>query len=296
MLKAPSRFERITSNQDSFGVLYQVMTKASPIVKWAGGKRQLLSEIRRRLPKKIETYYEPFVGGGAVFFALANRKAFKKAVLNDMNSELVDTYRVLSDGRTEEVIELLKTYPYDPDFYNEIRARSIGLSQVERVARFLYLNKTGFNGLYRVNSKGGFNVPFGKYTNPNIVNAGGLLEAAKVLQGVTLECQDFSLSVANAQKGDVVYFDPPYLPKSDTANFTAYTEGGFGLPEHEKLAALFRELAARGVSVLLSNADVPVTRQLYRGFRVSRVQSKRNINSSGEKRGLVGEILVGVNL
>lgn len=274
------------------------MTTASPIVKWAGGKRQLLATIRHRLPKKISTYYEPFVGGGAVFFALANRGTFERAVINDVNSELIDTYRTLAMGKVEDLIEILKTYPYDSDFYYTLRAKSPKeIPEIEaRAARFLYLNKAGFNGLYRVNKSGGFNVPFGRYTNPNIINAEGLREAALALQGVTITCQDFETSVKDAQPGDTVYFDPPYLPKSDTADFTAYSEDGFGIEQHVRLAKLFKDLAARGVSVLLSNSDVKETRQLYRGCRPTRIEARRNINSAGDKRGPVFEVLVGANL
>ena len=663
------------------------MTTASPFVKWAGGKRQILAQIRRRLPKTMETYYEPFVGGGAVLFALANRKAFKRAVINDPNKELMDTYLALATGKVKDIVDILIDYPNTREFYNEIRdLNPVGIPELElRVARFLYLNKTCFtpgslvltedenyveiekvqvgarlwggrvvqevltqpytdtiirirlqsnpftasvtkdhpfltitgkprdqkqdprttaqlleaimlkpaadlregdflflpskgtvearidwmsfwplnstvgpqakepsldltdelgicrllgyyaaegnprfqygqvagvqwtfnkdepqyiqdvvsicqatfgltpsvypqegesvciqlqsvhvsrfihalvpgqtwakdptqrktkhlnkvlmkapislqleilkgwfrgdaglksnlrmglysltgtctvipmahqmyrlaqrcglrpswwvtnpktkthpkgepaaqvalcirdeinslgfdlppmnkkscpqrkfiggyiavrikkitpleysgivhnlevdgdhllcvdgiishncfNGLYRVNQSGGFNTPYGKYPNPNICDTAGLQEAARALQGVTVECGDFATSVAEAKSGDVVYFDPPYLPKSETANFTSYTEGGFTLLDHERLARTFRELAERGVSVLLSNADVKKSRELYAGFRISRIQARRNINSDGEKRGEVNELLIGANL
>jgi DNA adenine methylase len=276
----------------------RIMTTASPVVKWAGGKRQILAQIRRRLPKTMDTYYEPFVGGGAVLFALANRKAFKRAVINDMNKELMDTYLALSTGKVKGIVDILIDYPNTREFYNEIRALVPSeIPEIEvRVARFIYLNKTGFNGLYRVNQRGGFNTPFGKYPNPNYCDKAGLMEAARALEGVTVECGDFATSVASAKPGDVVYFDPPYLPVSETANFTSYTEDGFNLPAHERLASTFRELADRGVAVLLSNADVKRARALYTGYRISRIQARRNINSDGDKRGEVSEILVGANL
>jgi len=275
------------------------MTAAKPFIKWAGGKRQLLGVIQEKLPKTMGgTYYEPFVGGGAVFFALANRKAFKKAVLSDMNSELVDTYKALSMGLVEEVIQYLKTYRYEREFFNELRARLpsdiIGLS--ERAARFIFLNKTGFNGLYRVNQKGIFNVPFGKYTNPTFCDEGGLREAARVLQSVEVVCQDYKSTVAFAARNDVVYFDPPYLPKSDTAKFVSYTSAGFGMAEHIELADTFKKLASNGVRVLLSNADLPSVRELFEGFTISGIEAKRCINSAGSKRGNVGEVLVEANL
>lgn len=268
---------------------------AEPFVKWAGGKRQLLPAILKRLPKKMGTYFEPFVGGGAVFFALAHRKAFDRAVINDVNKELMAAFRVLASGQVEALISLLQTYPYDPEFFERMR-RTETTTDVEIAARFIYLNRTGFNGLYRVNQKGEFNVPFGKYTNPTICNSEKLRAAAQVLEGVTIEVQDFAASVASAQKGDVVYFDPPYLPVSPTANFTSYTKDGFTFAEHERLAATFRDLADRGVGVLLSNSDTKTTRKLYKGFRVGRVQAKRAINSAKDKRGLVNEVLVQANL
>jgi DNA adenine methylase len=273
------------------------MLKACPFVKWAGGKRQLLASIRRRLPSQMNTYYEPFVGGGTVFFALANRGAFKRAVLNDLNLELADTYTALATGKVQSIIDLLKSYPYNQDFFTELRTLvPTELSLEERAARFLYLNKTAFNGLFRVNQSGGFNVPFGRYTNPTICDSDNLQEAAKALQGVTIECQDFSLSVSSAQAGDVIYFDPPYLPKSSTANFVSYTKEGFGVKEHQRLAQLYKDLAGRGVSVLLSNADLPTVRKLYQEFQIDSIQAKRSINSDGDKRGLVGEVLIGANL
>jgi DNA adenine methylase len=274
------------------------MTTASPFVKWAGGKRQILAQIRRRLPRVIETYYEPFVGGGAVLFALANRKVFKRAVINDKNKELMDTYLALSTGKVNDIVDILMGYQNTREFYNEIRARVPSeIPEIEvRVARFIYLNKTGFNGLYRVNQSGGFNTPFGKYPNPNYCDKAGLLEAARALQGVTIECGDFYPMVSEAKPGDAVYFDPPYLPKSETANFTSYTEGGFSLLDHERLARTFKELADREVAVLLSNADVRKARSLYAGYRIARIAARRNINSDGDKRGEVSEILVGANL
>lgn len=274
------------------------MTIAEPFVKWAGGKRQILAQIRRRLPKHISTYYEPFVGGGAVLFALANRDVFERAVVGDVNRELVDTYQLLAAGRVTELTELLITYQNTREFFDRMKALNPTEMPniVERVARFIYLNKTGFNGLYRVNSRGGFNVPFGKYSNPNFCDGPRLREASRALKNVIIQCLDFETLSADAKPGDVIYFDPPYLPKSDTANFTAYTDKGFGIQEHTRLARVFREKAEAGVGVLLSNSDTKVARELYRGFRISRVQAVRSINSDGEKRGPVSELLISANL
>ena len=273
------------------------MTTAEPVVKWAGGKRQILAHIRRRLPKKIATYYEPFIGGGAVYFALANRKVFENAVISDVNQELVDTYLLLADGRVDELVKVLSTYQNNQEFFNQLRAQNpTEMTQVLRVARFLFLNKTGFNGLYRVNGSGGFNVPFGHYANPNFCDTSRFKEAARALRGTTIKCLDFESVVADAKPGDTIYFDPPYLPKSDTANFTAYTDSGFGIQEHTRLARVFKEKAEAGVSILLSNSDTKIARELYRGFRISRIQAVRSINSNGEKRGPIGELLISANL
>ena len=274
------------------------MTTAEPIIKWAGGKRQILAQIRTRLPKTMKTYYEPFVGGGAVFFALANRGTFEKAVISDLNQELIDAYTVLAGGQANDLIEILKTYVNTREFFEEIRARNPSDTPniLDRAARFLYLNKTCFNGLYRVNSSGGFNVPFGGYKNPNFCNAHGLKEAARALVGVTLKCQDYESVVSRAKPGDAIYFDPPYLPKSDTSNFTAYTDKGFGIAEHTRLAQVFRSKAEKGVAVLLSNSDTKIARELYKGFKISRIQAVRAINSDGEKRGPIGELLISANL
>lgn len=274
------------------------MPAALPFVKWIGGKRQILVHIRKRLPKTMPTYYEPMIGGGAVFFALANRRSFQRAVINDLNLELMEAYQALQDPTLlEEVIALLKTYVYEESFYYSMRSQlPSGMDKSHRVARFLYLNKTCFNGLYRVNQKGEFNAPFGDYKNPTICDENNLREASLALQGVRCTALDYAEVVAEAKAGEVVYIDPPYLPQSTTANFTAYTKGGFPFSEHERLASIFKELAGRGVKVLLSNTDQKPIRQLYRGFRISRVEAKRNVNSDGGGRGYVSEILVSANL
>lgn len=270
-----------------------------PFVKWAGGKRQLLPAILSRLPFETKTFYEPFLGGGAVFFAMAREGVFERACVNDLNEELIQAYRTLaSETLVKEVITLLKSYPHDRTFFEGLRPKlPATASEVERTARFIYLNRVGFNGLYRVNKKGEFNVPFGQYENPTICDESNLLAVSECLRNnVEFQCQDFAASVSSAQAGDTVYFDPPYLPVSETANFTEYTEGGFPFSEHRRLAQTFRELANRGVAVLLSNSDVPKVRELYDGFRIDVVNARRNINSDGAKRGPVTELLVSANL
>lgn len=264
---------------------------AKPFVKWAGGKRQLAAKLLAHVPAKIGTYYEPFVGGGALFFALDGR--FEHALLNDANKRLIETYAGVRDD-VETVISLLKTMPYLKTFYIATRKRDPDImAEVDVAAWFIYLNKAGFNGLYRVNSSGGFNVPFGRYTNPTICDEPGLRAAAEALAGVQLRDGDFEKAVKSAERGDFVYFDPPYWPASPTSNFTGYTAGGFGAADHQRLRDIALVLKKRGVGVMLSNADLPPVRALYgKGFELERVEARRGINSDAGKRGPVGELII----
>lgn len=266
---------------------------AHPFLKYAGGKTALLSEILPRLPKKIGTYYEPFVGGGAVYFALAAEKRFKHAVLGDANDELMRAYSALAKD-IEGVVGALKEHVYEEKYYYTVRALDPwALDPGTRAARLIYLNRTCFNGLYRVNRRGEFNVPFGRYVNPTICDEENLRAVSKVLRRQTLlGGRDFEKSVDPARRGDAVYMDPPYVPVSTTSNFTGYAKGGFGESEQIRLRDCFKTLAARGVHVLLSNSDTPLVRNLYRGFRIEEVQAPRRVNSKGGKRGNVGELLI----
>jgi DNA adenine methylase len=268
---------------------------ARPILKWAGGKTQLLPQILQRLPSAIETYYEPFVGGAAVFFALAAAGRFKRAVLSDMNPELVSLYRCVQRD-VEAVIRALSDYRYDEEEYYRVRDSRLPRSAAARAARLIFLNKTGYNGLYRVNRAGQFNVPFGRYKNPTICDAENLRAAARALRCAELRVGDFATITRRARDGDAVYFDPPYLPLSKTASFTAYDRHAFELADHERLAATFSDLSGRGVAVLLSNSDTRVTRRLFGPFRVETVAVARAINSNASKRGRVSEILVSAAL
>jgi DNA adenine methylase len=266
---------------------------ASPFLKWAGGKSQLLARILPELPDRIATYYEPFIGGGAVFFALANRKRFDRAVISDRNPALVEVYVSVRD-EVRALIELLRAHSVhatDSEYYYEVRA-ALPRTDVERAARILFLNKTCYNGLYRVNRRGEFNVPFGKYAHPRVLNEELLLEASRALKGVTIENSDFDPMVKGAERGDAVYFDPPYHPLSPTASFTAYDANVFGLAEQGRLAQTYRGLCHRGISCVLSNSDCEVTRGLYRGLDVRTVSATRAINSRAERRGPITEILV----
>lgn len=266
--------------------------RVAPFFKWVGGKRQLLPELRKHVPT-FKRYFEPFVGGGALFFDLGPREAF----LADQNSRLMMTYQAVRD-RVDEVIALLRTYPHTKDFYLELRSRDIDdarkYSAVEVAAWFLYLNKTGFNGLYRVNQSGGFNVPFGQYNYPMICDEGALRAASKTLQGVHLDAGDFEQATVGALAGDFVYFDPPYVPASATGDFTTYTPTGFGMEEQVRLRDHARALVAKGVRVVLSNSDTSAVRDLYgaKPFRLHEVQAKRSINSKTKNRGKVGELII----
>lgn len=266
---------------------------ARPFLKWAGGKKQLADRILEILPQGVHTYYEPFVGGGAIFFALAAAKRFRRAVLNDFNKELMDTYKVMRDF-PDELVEQLQKYPYSREVFEEFRSKMPeDYSPVRRAARMIYLNRTCFNGLYRVNKSGRFNAPWGKYQNPKIVDPDNFRACAKILNRyAALFCDDFAEVVYDAGPADAVYLDPPYIPVSATANFRSYTVDGFTLNDHRRLALLFKQLADKGVAVVASNSDTEMARQLYEGFEMHRVMAKRAINSKGSKRGPVAELII----
>ncbi len=261
---------------------------ARPIVKWVGGKRQLLDELLSRMPARWNRYFEPFAGGAALFFQLEPAPAF----LYDRNEELVRTYAAVRD-RLPELAALLSGYPHDREFFYRIRALDPRtMTDVEAAARFLYLNRTCFNGLYRVNSKGQFNVPFGRYANPRICDVPRLEAAAAALRETALASGDFELALAEAQSGDFLYFDPPYVPLPSAKSFTAYTACDFGDGDQQRLAAAFAALDRRGCRVMLSNSDTPRVRELYAGFRIDRVTAARKVNSRVDGRGPVDEVIV----
>lgn len=264
------------------------------LVKWAGGKKQLLEQFKSIFPKKIEKYFEPFVGGGSVaFHLLKNRPEIKNAYLSDINKELMTTYNVVKSN-VEELIELLKDYKkkHNKEFYYEMRKKNTNeLNPVQLAARFIYLNKTCFNGLYRVNSKGIFNVPMGSYKNPEICNEKDLREISKLLQKDDLICIPFHEAVKEAKKEDFIYFDPPYHPlKKDS--FTTYTQDKFLEKEQEKLAEVFKELDKRGCNVMLSNNDTEFIKNLYKGYNIRFVKANRMINSDASKRGAINELVI----
>lgn len=270
------------------------MVKLKPVLKWAGGKRQLVPEILKRLPERIATYYEPFVGGGALFFELSGEKnlRFERAVLADKNEDLVEVYRALQTGVDGVLSELQKLADrHSEAHYYRVRDKK-PKSLAARAARTIYLNRTGFNGLYRVNSSGAFNVPFGRYENPKIVDPPRLRLAAQALANARIVVADFEEVCRSARPGDAVYLDPPYLPVSRTARFAQYHSDSFGLEEHRRLARVFGELEKAGVAVVLSNSLTKDTRELFAPFACSVVSARRAINRDAAGRGPVSELLV----
>ena len=265
-----------------------------PFLKWVGGKRQLMNEIEPLLPSRISTYYEPFVGGGAVFL----HRQPGKAVINDYNSELINVYKTIRDD-VDALIEDLAIHENESEYFYSIRAldRQEGfdkLTAVERASRIIYLNKTCFNGLYRVNSSGEFNTPFGRYKNPNIINETVLHAVSNYLQrnDIKLLSGDFEDALRGARKGSFVYLDPPYDPVSKSSNFTGYIQGGFGNDEQIRLRDTCIKLHEKGINFLLSNSATPFIKELYKDFNIIEVGASRYINSVGSKRGEVTEVLV----
>jgi DNA adenine methylase len=262
-----------------------------PFLKWAGGKRQLLSQLLPHLPKDYSRYFEPFVGGGALFFALQPRKA----TIADSNKRLIRTYRAVKND-VGAVIGRLRRYAqnHNEGFFYSIRNVDIDSCTDEEVAAwFIYLNKTGYNGLYRVNRENRFNVPFGRYANPTICDEETLRSCSSALAGATILHRDFEAVVSRAKPSDFVYFDPPYAPLSATSSFTSYTSEGFGRREQERLRDVALTLKTRGVHVLLSNSSDRGVRHLYeaRGFELVEVSATRMVNCRSTARGRVGELV-----
>ncbi|MFW0179045.1 DNA adenine methylase [Rothia sp. P7208] len=270
-----------------------------PILKWVGGKRQLLDEIDKRIPKKYTMYVEPFVGGGAV---LLNRQP-QRARINDWNNELVNVYKVIRDN-PDDIIEILRYHKEQntilgSEWYYSIRgldrtSHFKKLSPVERAARMIYLNKTCYNGLFRVNASGQLNVPYGQYKNPNIVNEIGIRALHSYLSQANIDIRqgDFSDSLKELPEGSFVYLDPPYMPVTATSSFTSYTQGGFDYNEQVRLRDECLKLRDQGIGFLESNSDCEAIRELYKDFTIETVYAKRAINSRSDKRGVVKEVLI----
>ena len=258
-------------------------------MKWAGGKGSLIAQFEPLFPREPwDLYVEPFVGGGAVFFHLLPRRA----VLIDNNEELINFYRVVRDSLDALLVDLRK-HQNTADYYYRIRALSpTELSPVERASRFLYLNKTGYNGLWRVNGNGQHNVPFGRYKKPKIIDEPNMRLVSSALSQAEILLGDFSLALEYAKPGAFVYLDPPYHPLSETARFTGYTKDGFDAEDQRRLARVFRELDRRGCLVMLSNSDTPFIRELYAAYDIRVVFAKRAINCRGDGRGPITELVI----
>ena len=273
------------------------MIKGKPFVKWAGGKRQIIAKLKSFIPGDYNTYYEPFVGGGALLFELSP----ERAVINDYNHELMNVYKILCDEeKFKQMCKVLNAHEtnHNEEYYYEIRNKDRNkksfnrLADYTKAARTIYLNKACFNGLYRVNSKNEFNVPFGKKTKVNTYEGSNLITVSNYLtmNNVTILSVDFEESVKDAKKGDFIYFDPPY--DSDTSSFTNYTENGFGKEEQKRLARVYKELCERGCYVMLSNHNTKLINELYEDFNIHVIEAKRNINANGKKRGKVEEVII----
>ena len=267
----------------------------TPVLKWVGGKRQLLPEIRKRIPKIYKVYYEPFLGGGAVLFDLQP----KKAIVNDLNSELINVYKTIKSFPTELVEELRKFSNDEETFYNirnidRDKTKYQELSNIQKAARIIYLNKTCFNGLYRVNNAGEFNSPFGRYKNPNIVNDKTIYAVSKYFNtaDITFKNGDFEECIKEIQKDSFVYLDPPYDPISKTSNFTGYNQGGFSDEEQIRIKNMCDRLNENGIKFLLSNSATPFIKELYKDYIIDIVSAKRSVNSKADKRGEIEEVLI----
>ena len=275
------------------------ISQPKPFVKWVGGKRQLMQVLENYFPKQFGTYHEPFLGGGAVMFNLLSKEPKLSCNVSDFNSDLILAYVTIRD-KLEKLIESLenhsKNYHKDSsEYYYQVRKQE-PKQQIEKVSRLIFLNRTCFNGLYRVNKKGQFNVPLGRYTNPNIVNKENLTAVNKILQSkkIKISCRDFKSVLGDAKKGDLVYFDPPYQPVSNTANFTSYTHRDFTEDDLERLTHLADQLHSKGCSVLLSNSNSKIVKDFFskKHWKISLIDANRAINSKAQKRTGHKELIV----
>jgi len=274
--------------------------KYQPFIKWVGGKRGLLKQLLPLFPKEFKNYHEPFLGGGALFFELYSLGYLKdkNIYLSDINSELINTYNVVKNNPID-LISNLEIYKekHSKDFYYEIRALDredgfLKMSELQRATRFIYLNKTCFNGLYRVNKKGYFNTPIGSYKNPNIADKDTILNASSALQNAIIKNQSFIKVIENADKEDLVYFDPPYYPLDVTSSFTAYDSNCFLEDAQFELFEVFNTLSDKEVKVLHSNSDTHFIKDLYKKYNINMVTANRFINSKSNGRGKINEILI----
>ena len=262
-----------------------------PFVKWVGGKRQLLDVLNEATPAKFNRYFEPFVGGGAFLFS----RLPELATISDVNPELINCYQIIRDD-VDALLRSLKRHKNEEEHFYAVRAKKLAdMTPVQRASRFIFLNKTCFNGLYRENKAGQFNAPFGKYLNPKIADEENLRAISEYLndQDISIICSDYKHVLDKAKAGDFIYFDPPYAPMTKTANFTSYTKGGFSLENQAELADVFSELNKLGVQVMLSNSNTEIIRKLYKGFQIQTVHATRAINCKGTGRGKeANEVLI----
>lgn len=289
--EALERLIRVTPEELNEPIANTHDKKPYPFIKWAGGKRNLVDELVNRLPTEFNTYYEPFLGGAALFFSAWTR--IKRAVLSDSNLEMVITYNVIKKD-TEKLIEQLAKHVknHSDSYYYKIRNQHQLQNPVEIAARFIYLNKTCYNGLYRVNKKGEFNVPVGRYPNPSVYDKQNLIAVQKALQITSIEYRDFE--TINPNTDDFVYCDPPYHPVSQTASFTGYTKADFAETDQIRLRDFVTALHKKGVYVMVSNSDTPLIRELYNKpyFNISVVQAPRFVNCKSANRGLINELII----
>lgn len=273
-------------------VIEKLKEETYPIVKWVGGKRQLMFELLKNMPENYNRYFEPFIGGGALFFKLQPENAY----ISDMNEELISLYQVVRDN-VDELINDLQKHDISKEYFMEIRnidrtEEYKNWSNVKKASRFIYLNRTCFNGMYRVNSKGEFNVPFGHYKNPRILDENNLINCSNLLQKTEIKHADFSEILKAVKKADFVYFDPPYVPLSETSSFTSYTKDGFDMDMQFKLRDVCDELDSMGVKFLLSNSDTKLVNKLYENYNIKKVFASRQINANADGRGKITEVLV----
>jgi len=303
---------------------YKIIDKpkiAKPFLKWAGGKTQLLGQFDGFFPEelkenKIEKYFEPFIGSGAVFFHILQDYSIKKSFINDSNEELIHVYQVIKNDVNNliETLKKIKEHYFNlseskrPDYYYQVRKdynknksnnKIYSKTWILKAAQLIFLNKTCFNGLFRINNKGEFNVPFGKYRNPKILDKENLIAVSLLLQNVIIEAKDFTVIRNKVDKDSFVYFDPPYRPISPTSNFTSYTKDNFSERDQLRLAKLFKELDKTGAKLMLSNSDPNngnhngnFFETIYKGFNIYRVNAKRMINCDASKRGHIKELVI----
>lgn len=265
---------------------------ARPFLKWVGGKGQLLPELVSRMPPSYGRYFEPFLGGGALFFHLRPRRA----TLSDINEELINVYRAVK-FQVDDLVNALSYHVYDKEYFYELRnvdrdEEYFEWDSVDRAARFIYLNKTCYNGLYRVNSRGEFNAPFGRYKNPAICNRDLLASCSAALSRIKIVRQSYTKVIRQAQRGDFVYFDPPYAPLSASSNFTSYVKEGFSGEDQRELRDLCKALDKIGIKWMVSNSSAPLILRLYKSYNIEFVDASRAVNSKASKRGKVKEVIV----